>query len=567
MGYFILAAILSTLFFAIILFVEPIGERLLRRIGEPLQERIGITILRILFGLIALVVPFGFLWLISGIVHPPTSLTATVSTIVFSPQSRSALLGVVFGALFLVWIARLYATQASPKPKGPQKHGEPAASAEAGQGLPRLLVVEGYFLLALFIAGSLDVLNPILQRISGLKLFGAELSLTNPGPAESPNAQPLATGPAGDSDRVPARAGTALNFLSAIDALMRRDNVLGPLARRPMSPAPPAAIKLAHDAIAPLAACHAALYSVTRSPRFMVQAFAGLDAPVHALALAADYRVDEADRAALTKEVAGAYAEAATRAIEGAYTDNISLFRKARARGGDPEAGGASVEVDPAIRENCSDLLAFACLKTGAQPYCADDIVPRDGPSRAAIRKAFADAFSDLVDEALAQDEDADRRPYFAIVAASVSSLLGQPQAAVAELDRWTTLHATAPVTWNNLRPMSTLASFTEDWLRSSRQASQTQALQEFYLDTLARLIAEFRDIPAIDAAYLAFRRKTKGVPTLDFDVAPIDSAHCSLGARPATPTIRSWSRPTPPIRSSLICRAMSTGRSTGPIS
>ena len=180
MNYFVPGAILSLIFFAIILLVEPIGEKFLKRFSADFQEKIGISVLRILFGLISLVVPFSFLWMIASYVHPATSLSGTVATVVFSSELRSALLGAVFGLLFLIWILQVY-SQTSHKTIGSE------------DGLSRMVIVEGYLLLALFVIGCVDLFGPLLQRISGLKVAGAELTLSEAKSSGSKSLPQLAT--------------------------------------------------------------------------------------------------------------------------------------------------------------------------------------------------------------------------------------------------------------------------------------------------------------------------------------------------------------------------------------
>ena len=531
MGYFILAAILSTAFFAIVLFVEPIGERVLRRLGERLENKIGVTILRILFGLLAVAAPFLFLWLIAARFHASVPLVGSISTVVFSAPSRSALLGFVFGAVFLVWIARLYSISDVGKPKRAPADGKGAAG-DAKQGLPRVLVVEGYFLLLLFFAGSLDVFNPILERISGLKLFGAEVSLSDAKATSTQNAQPLSVRPVGGAPgRASTGIGAALNFLSSLDVIVARDQILGPLANPNASPAPSGIYDLAHRAIAPLAQCHAAIQSVSRSDLFMKQAFAGLDGPVHALARGVAYDVGETERAALIDELAGAYAEAASLTVARVYTNNISMYLSKPK----PTSGGNDAIALPdnakMLQDYCAPLLKLACDGSGVQTYCASAIVAREEADTKTIKNGFKNRLVDFIGSALKGDTDAARRPYLAIVAASVSSILDQPEAAAAELDRWISDRQRALAKdqvkdWNLLRAQSTLAGFTEDWLRSSRRASENSVLQDYHLSLLAQLIEDFGAI--LDKPFLAFRRQSNGEPTLDFDLAPIDSAHCA---------------------------------------
>ena len=517
MDYFVLAAILSGVFFAIVLFVEPVGRGFFGRLRRP--YRLARIMTRISLWIFVLFIPFAVLWLISGAVHPRSSLTGSISMVVFSPHSRSAMLGVLFGALFLIWVVRLYQTPS------PTRH----ADGEAKRSLPRDMVIEGYFLVALFVVGSLDVFKPLFDRISTLKVPGAEVTLSDVKSGSVQNAPQLVT-PAKQGER--GGGSTALSFLSQLPDIMDRDNTYLYHTEPPggLSKTPDSAIKLANDAIAPLASCHQGLYRVSGSDRFTRDVYRGLDVPVHGLAHSVRYGTDADERLALIGDVADAYAEAASATIENVFTNNISLYLRDRQGAGN--AAAATRPENVAILSNdCSSLLALYCRSSNDQDVCNTHIVRRVTLTKEVLRSVYKTAFRDMLRQTLDDDKQASERPYFAIVAASILSIIGQPEAAVAELDQWK-----APETpqkrgpWYGLRARSTLVNFAEEWLRLSTPASQNREIRGYHIETLERVIQDLRTVPFVNEGFLAFRKSAHAKPTLAFDEAYTDGSECRLG-------------------------------------
>jgi hypothetical protein len=118
------------------------------------------------FALAVFVLLLFLLWLLSNYI-PPLGFGKGVAVYIESPQFTRGVLGVFFGAFFVLWIRRIWAVKDQSK-------------------VPFYLSVEGVLLLCLLLAGTQDAFKPFFQRLTGLKLGPAELSFSAGGGKSQP---------------------------------------------------------------------------------------------------------------------------------------------------------------------------------------------------------------------------------------------------------------------------------------------------------------------------------------------------------------------------------------------
>jgi hypothetical protein len=370
-----------------------------------------------------------------------------------SPISRhktNVILGFLFGPIFAIWLNSIF-------------------SHPAAQPLSRGLLAGGLGLVLLcFIGAAGDqtgkLFEKIGRKISGVKGFGVEVSLSESGKKHASQGATSLAGSAGSPNFAPNVGSAGLEYISVLDDIIGRDKdylraVYGQKALSQLD----VAQGLARFLIRPPMKCLAAWLQATANTGYVNDRLRPFVTALRQVpTLTSDQRRSDVSKS---------------------FVRSISVI----ALEVETFAAPGSVE------KECLPLITIFCPTFVIPP---DKIPDRPGlvacltaPDRSSGEKDISEKLGQFVAE-----EGWQTRPYFAIAQASVMAQLGEYTAAANILDDWlqqyktaSAGHSTSIGNWFEIRVRSMLAAYFEEWLLKLGDAAAT-SLREEHLKNLGLL-------------------------------------------------------------------------------
>lgn len=546
---FVVSSLIFTLFFLAVLTAEPIGVNYLSHLQWRWIARIrgwrhtGLCLL-----LFALVVPFLLLCIIAGQVHPRYSAIESVFDFVFSPAFMSTVVGAIFSGILVIWLHQIYRLKDQDK-------------------ITPFIYVEVILLIVLVLIGCSDVFGPVLKRVSGFKLPGAELSFyqqERAAPAADPNAVGLT---AADVTRNDVTGNVGLAGLSELAEFISRDDQYL-LANGAVGDGQSHSGRwklLIQNTFSALARCQDAVYAETQELQSVQEQAGRLMPALRSYRRALDFdgalRSDSSHRAVIAvsaHRLADVFADAAVAALDrGLQTEFIpsaslvlDQIEPQRAHHGTEAAKACVVllQAPCSLPDTKGDATAF---KAQQPPYCqrleplkiqSDPNLPNPRPPQTAppAVQDIIDAYRDYIRgslptmliDALEHDPEHYERPYLSLLYAYTAALAREPEAAGVELNGWLAGHPVLrpemPMPkgydWYRARVLTTLVNITEEAVR--REGRLTRVMQQYLLQSYLRAI-EAESLPFVSAGLVAFRWKANQAPATSLQLDHYDSGDC----------------------------------------
>lgn len=422
-------------------------------------------------------------------------------------------------------------------------------------------------LLALFIFGSSDIVENFLGRLSTVKAGtgGLELSLSPSAGTSTVNGQPeLASEivsdktstegghPVGNSD-VPG-----LGFLSDISRMIDVDErylklYLGDRDDQIASNSgDDRELKdLAAQFIAPLAECQTELWRSTGTNPLSSRSYWVLLEPTHEFSKLVKYKASGSISDEVILKMATAYSVMASETIK-----DVFVIRK--------EIRDASTLSDPSkegpdeydtLSKKCETLSKIVCVggklyeptnlsmdqpelfRRGGSLLCthdSDDEITavtssEEHDDHLSVPNLIRQRVYRLLKQSYVKGEW-DGRPYAALIAACISSILSQDEAAVEEIDDW--LQDRSEQNWYDLRMRTVRAALTEYWMTSDLIVGSNASLEDFHIAQLGQIVWDLMKIPDYEASKDNYWHAAGKAPSLDVEEAYDGDQECRLPSK-----------------------------------